>query len=388
VNGRPRDPAGLPSVVVGAAIVRHGCVLAARRTTPPEAAGRWELPGGKVEAGETSDDALVREIGEELDCRIRVEGWLDGEAAIGDAHVLRVAVATMEHGSPVAGTLEGGHDELRWLTPEQLDDVDWLAPDRPFLPQLKEMLLDGERLLGGNIGGAVRIGDTVRRPTGRWTPSVHAFLMHLHAAGLRGVPRVHGYDERGREILDYLPGEVVDIDTELLSKPRLADFGRWTKEFHLAQVGFDDPGPWRYRGEVRHSITGHNDLAPYNACFEGERLVGVFDWDIAGPATVLMDLSVLAWGAVPLYRDVGRALTAHRLQVLADAYDGPLAADILRAVPDRMRQSVDGIRQSIEQGDKTMATLAALGEPERTERRLAELVDRIPTLVRALSTTS
>lgn len=373
-----------PSVVVGAAIVRHGCVLAARRTTPSEAAGRWELPGGKVEVGEISDDALVREIGEELECRIRVGRWLDGEAAIGDTHVLRVAAATIVGGQPVMVE----HDDLRWLAPEQLDDVDWLGPDRPFLPQLKEILLDGERLLGGNMGGAVRIGDTVRRQTGRWTPSVHAFLTHLHAAGLRGVPRVHGYDERGREVLDYLPGEVVDIDTELLSEPRLSDFGRWTKEFHLAQVGFDDPGPWRYGGEVRHSITGHNDLAPYNACFEGDRLVGVFDWDIAGPATVLMDLGVLAWGAVPLFRDVGATLTAHRLEVLADAYDGPHAADILRAVPDRMRQSIDGIRQSERLGDQTTTNLAAIGEPERTERRLAELVARIPTLIEALPTTS
>lgn len=368
------------TVVVGAAIVRHGCVLAARRTAPPEAAGRWELPGGKVEPGETADAALVREVREELGCDIRVRGWLDGESAIGGTHVLRVALATLEAGEPRGGE----HDELRWLAPERLEDVDWLEPDRPFLPQLTEVLLDGEELPGGNVGGAVRIGDTVRRPTGRWTPSVHAFLAHLHAAGLRGVPRAHGYDARGREVLDYLPGEVIDLDTDLLSEPRLADFGRWTREFHLAQVGFDDPGPWRYRGRVRGSITGHNDLAPYNACFDGDRLVGVFDWDIAGPATVLMDLALLAWAGVPLYRDVGTDLSAQRLQVLAAAYDGPLAADILRAVPDRMQQSIDGIRTSIEQGDPTMATLAGLGEPRRTEVALAALVTRIPGLLEAL----
>lgn len=66
------------SVVVGAAIVRDGCVLAARRTTPPEAAGRWEFPGGKVEAGESASAALVREIAEELGCTIEVDAWLAG----------------------------------------------------------------------------------------------------------------------------------------------------------------------------------------------------------------------------------------------------------------------------------------------------------------------
>ena len=53
-------------VVVGAAIVRDGRVLACRRTSPVEAAGRWELPGGKVEPGETPEAALVREVREEL----------------------------------------------------------------------------------------------------------------------------------------------------------------------------------------------------------------------------------------------------------------------------------------------------------------------------------
>ena len=57
-------------LVVGAAVVRHGRVLATRRTNPPEAAGRWEFPGGKVEPGEDAEDAVVREIREELGCDV------------------------------------------------------------------------------------------------------------------------------------------------------------------------------------------------------------------------------------------------------------------------------------------------------------------------------
>src|SRR5882757_4970271 len=71
-----------------------------------------------------------------------------------------------------------------------------------------EMTEEAEIALpGGNIGGAVRVGSTVRRPTGPWTPAVHGLLNHLAAAGLAGVPRVLGFDDRGREILDFLPGE-------------------------------------------------------------------------------------------------------------------------------------------------------------------------------------
>ncbi|WP_298510927.1 (deoxy)nucleoside triphosphate pyrophosphohydrolase [uncultured Nocardioides sp.] len=123
-------------VVVGAAIVRDGRVLAARRTAPASAAGRWEFPGGKVEAGETAADSLVREIDEELGARITVERWLAGAVPIGEHYVLRVAVAVLEGGEPTPSE----HDELRWLAAGELDSVDWLDADRPFLTELSHLL--------------------------------------------------------------------------------------------------------------------------------------------------------------------------------------------------------------------------------------------------------
>jgi 8-oxo-dGTP diphosphatase len=125
-------------LVVGAAIVRSGRLLAARRTTPPAAAGRWELPGGKVEPRESADDALVREIGEELGCRVAVVSWLDGDQRIDARHVLRAAVCRLAAGEPRVGS---DHDRLRWLAPGELAEVDWLEPDRPFLPALRTVLL-------------------------------------------------------------------------------------------------------------------------------------------------------------------------------------------------------------------------------------------------------
>lgn len=130
MTDQPRVP------VVGAAIVRDGRVLAARRTTPASAAGRWEFPGGKVEPGETPDAALVREVAEELGCTIAVTTWLPGAAAIGDTHELRVATAVLVTGEPEPTE----HDLLRWLDADALDDVDWLEPDRPFLAPLAGMM--------------------------------------------------------------------------------------------------------------------------------------------------------------------------------------------------------------------------------------------------------
>ena len=67
------------------------------------------------------------------------------------------------------------------------------------------------RLAGGNLGGAVRVGDTVRRPVGPWTPAVHALLGHL-AGRVPNIPRVLGFDDRGREILSYLPSRLTNTE--------------------------------------------------------------------------------------------------------------------------------------------------------------------------------
>lgn len=127
----------MAATVVGAAIVRAGRVLAARRTRPAAAAGRWELPGGKVEPGETPETALVREIAEELGCVVAVEEWLPGTVRISDRHRLGVAVCRLVAEGEPAPT---EHDAVRWLGAAELDDVDWLEPDRPFLGPLAARL--------------------------------------------------------------------------------------------------------------------------------------------------------------------------------------------------------------------------------------------------------
>lgn len=126
-------------LVIGAAIVHRGRVLAARRTTPDAARGLWEFPGGKVEPGEDPDAALVREIREELGCEVAVTGRLAGEQPIKDAYALRVSYAELVRGEPIPHE----HDAVRWLAADQLDRVTWLAPDLPFLPELRARLEEG-----------------------------------------------------------------------------------------------------------------------------------------------------------------------------------------------------------------------------------------------------
>lgn len=130
--------------VAAAAIVRHSRVLAARRVGPADVAGGWELPGGKVHAGEMANDAVVREVREELGCEVVVVSSLAGRVAIKAGYELTAHVAAVVSGEPTPRE----HDAIRWLGPEELDEVDWLPSDRPFLAELRARLLDGQRLEG------------------------------------------------------------------------------------------------------------------------------------------------------------------------------------------------------------------------------------------------
>jgi Phosphotransferase enzyme family len=247
-----------------------------------------------------------------------------------------------------------------------------------------EMACDEERLAGWNVGGAVRVGDTVRRQTGPWTPAVHALLNHL-VTRVPHIPAVLGFDDLGREVLAYLPGRVVDVDTEMLTVGQLISVVQWTRVFHDAVAGFSHPGPWRHFPVTSPTLVGHNDIAPYNVCFDGDDLVGVFDWDMSGPSTPLFELAFIAWNCVPLYRDIGPELSARRLKLIAAAYGIVDPRQILHAVPPRIQIMLDGIPAAAAAGDHGMANLLTAGEPDRSRVTLAELMERIPAIDRLLT---
>jgi 8-oxo-dGTP diphosphatase len=130
-----RDDAGM-GTVVGAAILVDGRVLVGERSAPPELAGRWEFPGGKVEPGESDEQALVRECREELGVDITVGLQLGPDLAIPGGRVLRVFEARLVSGVPSA--LE--HRRLSWLAADELDSVHWLETNRPLLASLAAWL--------------------------------------------------------------------------------------------------------------------------------------------------------------------------------------------------------------------------------------------------------
>jgi hypothetical protein len=134
------------------------------------------------------------------------------------------------------------------------------------------------RLPGGQTTGAVLIGDVVHKPAVPSSVTVHALLRHLEGAGFDGAPRALGFDEQGREMLTYLPGDTVGEGTPwpqwVSAESVLVQVGRWLRRLHDATVGFVPPAGERwFIGEaVRPGlIVGHQDAAPYNAVVDGDR---------------------------------------------------------------------------------------------------------------------
>ncbi|BBH64715.1 DNA mismatch repair protein MutT [Actinoplanes sp. OR16] len=120
-------------------IITDGRVLACQRSAPPEAAGKWEFPGGKVEPGETEEAALARECAEELGVRVKVGDRVGPDVPLAHGRaVLRVYAAELFSGD-VPEALE--HTSMRWLAVDQLDSVVWLPADKPIVAELPRLLV-------------------------------------------------------------------------------------------------------------------------------------------------------------------------------------------------------------------------------------------------------
>jgi 8-oxo-dGTP diphosphatase len=126
-------------IVVAAAVISGSRVLVAQRVRPPELAGRWELPGGKVAPGETERDALARELAEELGLAagdIAVGDRLGADIPLNETTTLRAYRVRLLDGEPHPRD----HRALRWVTSAELHDVDWVPADRGWLPDLTRAL--------------------------------------------------------------------------------------------------------------------------------------------------------------------------------------------------------------------------------------------------------
>lgn len=200
-----------------------------------------------------------------------------------------------------------------------------------------------EILSGGNMGEILRIGGTVRRPAGEWTPAVHRLLRTLRTAGLDGVPDPMGLDDAGREIVSYLEGEnLAGASPEVLwSADVLREAGALLRRIHDASVPLVAAGlTWRSPTREPSEVICHNNFATYNLIVRDGTLVGAIDFDFAAPGPRLRDLAYLAYKLVPHASDSPEASALDRDRRL----DHLLAAYGSDASPEALREAiVDGL---------------------------------------------
>lgn len=125
-----------PLVVVAGALVEQGALLVAQRARPPELAGLWELPGGKVAPGESDADALARELCEELGIAVTVGTRVGVEISLTATTTLRAYLVTRTGGTVAAHD----HHALGWVRADELETLPWVPADRAWLPDLAELL--------------------------------------------------------------------------------------------------------------------------------------------------------------------------------------------------------------------------------------------------------
>ncbi|MFI7544060.1 phosphotransferase enzyme family protein [Actinoplanes sp. NPDC049599] len=178
-----------------------------------------------------------------------------------------------------------------------------------------------EPLTGGNVADAVvRSGDTVRKPWTPATPSVHAFLRHLRAKGVPGVPEVRGRDDHGRQVLAYVPG--VQGVAPPMTLDELGRLGAMVRALHDAAADFVPPPDARWDVAIPPDgadLVCHQDLAPWNLIRDGDTWTFI-DWDASAPGTRLWDLAYAAQTFPPLVAGGDPAVDAPRLRAVVDGY--------------------------------------------------------------------
>jgi aminoglycoside phosphotransferase (APT) family kinase protein len=184
----------------------------------------------------------------------------------------------------------------------------------------------------GVTPGIVRIGDTVRRPVRPFTTTVDAYLAHLHAAGFTGAPVPLGFDEQGREILSFVPGDVPrePLPPEATGEDVLVALARLVRDLHDASEGWKPPpdAVWgsNPRATERPELVTHRDYCPGNVVFRNGLPVALIDFDLARPTTRLYDIADALYWWAPLLDPLDRtpalaeADIPRRVAVFADAY--------------------------------------------------------------------
>ena len=229
----------------------------------------------------------------------------------------------------------------------------------------------------------VRLGDTVHRPVGWWTPAVHELLNYLERVGFKYSPRVLGFDKQGREILTYIKGESgKDGWEKIISDTGLKSFAHLLREYHEAVKNFRpaDDSVWAYKkgGLKKNEIICHGDFGAWNVVWKGEEPVGIVDWDFVLPAEPLYDILYALEYSAP-FRDDETCLKwhhfsevpdrKHRIKIFTESYGLPPIENIANKVAELQRTVGKYEEYLAKRGLQPQVDWVASGDLEKVEKR-------------------
>jgi hypothetical protein len=260
------------------------------------------------------------------------------------------------------------------------------------------------RLPSGDVTeGVVRVGDTVRRPHQATSAAVAAYLRHLESVGFAGAPRYLGRDAQGRDVLDFIAGDVAGDPPEpwAAADDVLPGVGRLLRSLHDASAGwrpdvdFDAGAAGRPRaplpdGEPR--LVAHRDVTPQNVVFRAGEAFALVDFDLVNWTTRSVDLANTAMHWIPLSDPQDRPPVydgidvARRLRLLLDGYgaDAVSADAVLAACAIRFAGLYDSMRWNAEQLGGGWARMWDDGVGDKIRRRAAWFTAVRPGLRAAL----
>ncbi len=240
----------------------------------------------------------------------------------------------------------------------------------------------------GSGGSVVRVGATVRRPVRTHSAAVHDFLGHLERAGFDGAPRFVGIDDQGREVLDFVEGDVAipPFPAWSATDDLLMSVARLQHRLHVLAAGYAaPPGAVWDRANLppppAGAIVCHNDVCIENVVVRDGRAVAFIDFDFAAPADPLYDIAIAARHWIPIRdpRDLSPEQAGvdqlARFAAFTDAHE--LGRTQRAAVVAMLGEFLD--RALVSMGDRALAgrpgyaEIWAAGYPEQNRRSRAWL---------------
>lgn len=163
-----------------------------------------------------------------------------------------------------------------------------------------------EKLTGGNVSDVYRLGNTIRRELKPESSKIHKLLKHLESKGFDYAPKFLGIDDKGREILSFIEGEAGNYPLKeyMWSDDVLREIAKMLRHYHDAVSDFPIVDDWQPLDNTpeQFEVLCHNDFAIYNIIFNGQKPIGIIDFDVVGPGPRLWDIAYTLYTCLPLSR--------------------------------------------------------------------------------------